>query len=454
MGGVGGRSDGLAEVSTEVQGNRRSLVTGAVMVAAVITTAVVLSGPGNDSTRPSIVRTLSTTDGVYANGAGATTLAGTGVPGFDGDGRSAVKSELDAPAGIAEDRSGDLFIADAGNCRVREVPARTGTSFGRPVHAGDIVTLTGGSCGGGRPDPSPSALAVDAAGDVFIAFGPGAQVDELPATSTTAFGVSTSAGKLTVLAGNGTPGYGGDGGSATQSRLDDPTGLAVDAEGDVLISDTGNCRLRLVAASAGSRFGVNVTVGHIFSVAGSGVCGPAGDGGIALQTQLWDPGALAVDSAGDVLIADQGNRTIRELAAHTGAFFGVPLTVDHLGTIAGEGSYGPYLIDGLSAVGETAEINFPTALALNANGDLYIADGDMHAIRFVASSATTLLGERTSPDDMYTAAGAMSTTVLHDKTTWIQTHLLDPTGLALSSGDRLIYSDAGADVVRELPSDG
>jgi DNA-binding beta-propeller fold protein YncE len=423
------------------------------MIAAVVLTAVVLSGPENHGPRPSIVKTLAASDDVYARGAGATTLAGTGVPGFNGDGRSAVESELDAPAGISEDRSGDLFIADAGNCRVREVPATTGTSFGRPVHAGDIVTLTGGSCGGGRPDPSPSALAVDAAGDLFIAFGPDARVDELPARSTATFGVAMTAGKLAVIAGSGSPGYSGDGGLAPQSRLDDPTGLAVDAEGDVLISDTGNCRLRLVAAGGGSRFGVTVAVGHIYTVAGSGICGSAGDGGTALQAQLWDPGALAVDPAGDVLIADQGNRTIRELAAHSGTFFGVPLTVDHLGTIAGEGSYGPYLIDGLSAVGETAEINFPTAIALDANGNLYIADGDMHAIRFVASTATILLGVTTKPDDMYTAAGAMSTTVLHDKTTWIQTHMLDPTGITLSPAGRLIYSDSRADVIRELPAD-
>jgi hypothetical protein len=455
MDGVGGNPDRAAEAAEAESGmgNRRNVVAAAVMVAAFITTIVVLLIPGNNAARPSIVRAASTTDDLYARGPGATTLAGTGVPGFNGDGRSAVDSELDAPAGIVEDGSGDLFIADSGNCRVREVPARTGTSFGRPVHAGVIVTLAGGSCSGKGASPPPSALALDATGDLFIAYGPGARVEELPAKSTAAFGVPMAAGKLALVAGTGSSGYGGDGGPASRSRLDDPTGLAVDADGDLLISDTGNCRLRLVAASGGSRFGVTMVLGRIYTVAGSGICGSAGDGGPALQAQLWDPGALAVDTAGDVLIADQGNRTIRELAGHAGTFFGVPLAADHLGTIVGEGSYGPYLIDGISALGETAEINFPTAIALDAEGNLYIADGDMHAIRFVPSSITTLLGVTAKPDDMYTAAGAMSTTVLHNKTTWIQTHLLDPSGLVLSSGGRLIYSDAQADVVRELPVD-
>ena len=93
---------------------------------------------------------------------------------------------------------------------------------------------------------------------------------------------------------------------------------------------------------------------------------------------------------------------------HTGSFYGVALAADHLGTVAGEGSYGPYLVDGLSALGETAEINFPTGLALDRAGNLYIADGAMHAIRFVPAVTTTLLGKQAQADDMYTAAGAMS----------------------------------------------
>jgi sugar lactone lactonase YvrE len=349
------------------------------------------------------------------------------------------------------DRSGDLFIADTGNCRVREVPARTGHSFGVPVHAGDIVTIAGGPCTGSKPNPAPAALALDPAGDLFIASSTGARVEELPATTGTQFGIPVTAGRLVTIAGTGVSGYGGDGGPAPHSVLDDPSGLAVDPTGDLLIADTANCRLRLVAASSGTRFGVSVVAGHIYTVAGSGICGSDGGSGPALAAQLWDPGAVAVDSGGNVLFADQGSRSIRLLAATTGRYYGVTVVADHLGTVAGEGSYGPYLVDGLSAVGETAELNFPTALAVDGHGNLSIADGAMHAIRMVPAVTTTLLGKKVTADNLYTAAGAMGTGGLRDGTSWIQTRLLQPAGLTLSTDGALIYSDSQANVVRQLP---
>jgi len=172
----------------------------------------------------------------------------------------------------------------------------------------------------------------------------------------------------------------------------------------------------------------------------------------SVGAELWDPGAVAVDAEGNVVVADQGNRTIRLLAATGGSHYGVPIAAGHLGTVAGEGSYGPYLVDGLSAVGQTAELNFPTAVAVDRSGNLYIADGAMHAIRFVPGGPATLRGAQTQAGDMYTAAGAMGTGPLRTGTTWIQTRLLDPVGLAVSPGGALIYADSQADVVRELPA--
>jgi DNA-binding beta-propeller fold protein YncE len=285
------------------------------------------------------------------------------------------------------------------------------------------------------------ALAIGPAGSLFIAYGSAARVEQL-----------TASGSATTVAGTGVAGYAGDGGPGRDSQLDDPTGLAVDAAGDLLIADTGNCRVRLVAASNGTRFGVPVVRGHIYTVAGTGICGSAGDGGPAVDAEVWDPGALAVDAGGDLLVADQGNRTIRELAARTGTFYGVPIAAGHLGTVAGDGSYGPYLIDGLSAQGIAAELNFPTAIAVDSQGDLYIADGAMHAIRLVPAVAATLLGQPTKAGDMYTVAGAVSTGSLHDVTTWVQTRMLQPAGLALSPDGALVYSDSQVDVVRRLPA--
>lgn len=439
-----------------MRGGRKIGVVVVVVVAVVVVAAVALR-PGHSARSSSTTTSLAATttlpaaDYVFAHAGGATTLAGMGAPGFGGDDGRAVDAELHAPAAIVGDSAGDLFIADAGNCRVREVPARTGVSFGLRVHAGDIVTIAGGPCADPAADPAPSALAVDGAGDLFIAFGAAARVEELPAKDTSRFGVRMTVGKLAVVAGTGVSGLSGDGGPAVRAELADPTGVAVDWTGDLLIADTGNCSLRLVAATSGMRFGVAVVRGDIDAVAGNGICGSAGDGGPALQAELWDPGALAVDREGDVLVADQGNRTIRVLAAHTGRFFGVALAADHLGSIAGEGSYGPYLIDGVAALGVIGEINFPAGIALDDHGNLYIADGEMHTIRFVPATTTMLFAKTALAAHMYTAAGALSTGSLYNKTTWIQTRMLDPTGLEISPGGEVVYSDTDANVVRELP---
>jgi DNA-binding beta-propeller fold protein YncE len=319
------------------------------------------------------------------------------------------------------------------------------------MREGQLVTVVGGSCRDGA-DPPPNAVAVDAAGDLFVAFGSAARIEELPVKGGTAFGMRLTAGRLTDVAGDGTPGFNGDGGGARASQLDDPTGIAMDAWGNLYISDTGNCRLRMVAAITGTQFGTAMAAGHLYTVAGNGICGSSGDGGPSLQAELWDPGALAVGPAGQVFVADQGNRTIRVLAAQTGSNFGVPITAGQLGTVAGAGSYGPYLTDGLPALGVAPEINFPTGIAVDALGDLYIADGDMHAIRFVADSSTHLRASPAQADDMYTAAGAISTGSLRQGTRWVQTRMSEPTGLAVAPGGRLVYSDTTANVVRELPA--
>jgi hypothetical protein len=386
-----------------------------------------------------------------ARSTGSKTLAGNGTPGFNGNRKEAIKASLNAPDAVVEDAVGNLFIADTGNCRVREVPARTGMAFGIPVRAGRMATLVGGSCLDARLNPPPTALAIAPNGNLYIAFAAAARVMVLPARDMSSFGEKLKKGKLTTVAGTGVPGFGGDGGVALKAQLDDPTGIAVDSSGDLLVADTANCRLRLIAATDGARFGTRVVQGQISTVAGNGICGSAGDGGPARHAELWDPGALAMNSAGDVFVADQGNRTIRELTVKGGTYYGVPLEADDLGTVAGEGSYGPYLADGLPAVFETSEINFPTGIAIGGNGNLYIADGAMHAIRMVPASQTMLLGKVAQADDMYTAAGAVSVGTLHHRTVWVQTRLLDPMGLTLGVHGQLIYADMGAAVVRELP---
>ncbi len=407
------------------------------------------SGDGPGGSRPAGQGAI-TLAGAGA-GAGAGTGAGAGAAGFGGDGGPATEARLDAPGALARDPAGDLFIADAGNCRVREVAARAGASYGRSLRAGSIVTVVGGPCTGPRAAPEPSALTLDPAGDLFVAFGSAGRVAELPARSGNELGTEVKAGRLAWVAGSGGNGFGGDGGPASRALLDHPSGLAVDPAGDLLISDSADCRLRLVAATDGTRFGVPVLRGHIYTVAGNGICGSAGDGGAAVDAQLWDPDAIAVDPAGDVIVADQGNRSIRELAAVAGTFYGVGIEANHLGTIVGQGTYSPYVADGLPALGQVSEMNSPSGLALGPGGNLYIADGAMHAIRLVPAETTTLLGRHVQAGDMYTVAGALPAGRSDQRTRWVQTPLAYPVGLVLSGG-RIIYSDRDGNVVRELPA--
>ncbi len=383
-------------------------------------------------------------------GASPVTVAGTGRPGFGGDGGAARNARLDAPGGIAVDGAGDLFVADSGNCRVREVPSRTQVSFGMHLHRGRIVTVFGTSCSSASA-VVPTAVAVDRRGDLFVVSAPENRVYELPVRSGRVFGRTVRAGEPAVVAGTGKPGDRGDGMRATAATLEHPEGIAVDGAGDVLISDTGGCRVRMVAGSNGVRFGRPVVGGDIYTVAGTGTCGSGGDGGPALEAELWDPGALAVDAAGDVFIADQGNRTVRVLASHTRTFDGVPVGAGDLGTVVGEGSYGPYLADGLSATSPVGEVNFPSGLAVASNGNLYVTDGYMQVIRMVPSVPTVLHGRLAEPGSLYTVAGARPSGSLSNSTTWVETRMLDPTGIALGPGGRLYYSDSAADVVRELP---
>lgn len=420
---------------------RRRWVRALVVTVSVGAAVVVPTGaraPASAATRP-------------ASTPGPTTLAGTGGRGDGPGGVPAASARFDGPTGLAEDAAGDLFIADTGNCRVREVPARSGMSFGRHVVAGHIVTVAGGPCGGSGAHPEPDALALDDAGDLFIASGPGNRVEELPGRSGESFGVRVTVGVPVTVAGTGAPGFGGDGGPADRSELDDPTGIAVDPQGDLLVADTANCRLRLVAASDGRRYGEAVVAGDIETVAGTTTCGSGGDGGPAAEAQLWDPGALAVDAAGDVAVADQGNRSVRLLASHSASFYGVPLSAGQLGTVAGEGSYGPYLVDGLAATSQVGETDFPTGLAFDSHGDLFIADGALHAIRLLPAADTRVLGRPVVAGDLYLAAGAESVGLFHNRTVWVRTRMVDPAGLVVSTGGGLTYVDSGANLVRHLP---
>ena len=246
---------------------------------------------------------------------------------------------------------------------------------GLHVRPGHAATLAGGSCTGPGRIGHPSGVAVDGHGDVYIAEATAQRVQEVRAGSR---------GVVTV-AGTGTGGFNGDGLAATASELDQPTGVAVDGR---VTFHRRHGQLPGPRAARGrdhDLFGQAVTAGHLFTVAGTGVCGSAGQGGPVRSAQLWNPVAVTLDAAGDLLVADSGDQSVLLAPAGAGgAFYGTAVGAGDLGVVVGgTGSYGPYLADGLPANGPTAELNDPRGLAVGPTGALFVTDGFMHVIRVV-----------------------------------------------------------------------
>ena len=223
------------------------------------------------------------------------TVAGTpGASGYSGDGGPATSAELQHAWGVAVDSAGNLYIADTFNQIIRKVNAASGT----------ITTVAGtpgtsGYSGDGGPATSaelslPYGVAVDSSGNLYIADLGNSLVRKVNASGT-----------ITTVAGTpGTIGYSGDGGPATSAELQYAWGVAVDSAGNLYIADTQNCRIRKVNAS-----------GTITTVAGNGTSGYSGDGGPATSAELSYPYGVAVDSAGNLYIADTQNYRIRKVNA-------------------------------------------------------------------------------------------------------------------------------------------
>ncbi|GCD47380.1 NHL repeat-containing protein [Streptomyces paromomycinus] len=299
------------------------------------------------------------TDGVIS------TIAGTGTYGLSGDGGPATAAQLAQPLGIAVDGAGNVYVAEWANGRVRKVTPQ-----------GIITTLAGGGSGGdgGRAvDASlsyPFAVAVDTAGNVYVTERFGQRVRKI-----------TADGGIHTVAGSGTAGFSGDGGPATAAQLNSPKGLGVDSAGNLYIGDQDNQRLRKVD-----------TRGVITTVAGTGSPGYVRDGGPAADTRVNTPEGSVVDSAGNLYFADGGNHRVRKIR-----------TDGTVVTIAGNGTGG---YEGDEVPADSTTLYFPTTLALDDAGDLYVADGGNQRIRKIvgatrydpaAPAVADLFGEVVSP---------------------------------------------------------
>jgi sugar lactone lactonase YvrE len=280
------------------------------------------------------------------------TIAGTGVEGFGGDSAAATAALLDTPTGVAVDTTGNVYIADSHNHRIRKVSGGTITTIagtGAPGFSGDTGAATAAQLS------LPSAVAVDATGNVYIADTNNQRIRKITGTT------------IATIAGDGEELFAGDGATATAAVLDSPTGVAVDATGNVYIADRHNQRVRMVTPA-----------GTISTIAGSGTASFSGsfsgDGATATAATLAKPSGVSVDAAGNIYVADTDNQRIRQVSGGTVA------------SVAGSGQQG---FGGDSGPATSAILNSPKAVATDASGNLTIADKLNQRLRAAALPTLT-----------------------------------------------------------------
>ena len=272
------------------------------------------------------------------------TIAGTGVAGNSGDGGLAINAQFRAPAGIAMDQNGDIFVVERNNHQIRKIDISTGiittiAGIGTPGNSGN------GGLAINAQLIEPSNVSFDPQGNLYISGGADHGVRRIDMTT----------GIITSVAGIGIDGFSGDGGLATSAAFNRPTGVAWDSSGDLYIADSGNNRIRKVDAQTGI----------VSTFAGTGVSGDTGDGGAAIAAQFSYPSGLKMDKNGNLHICT--HYRIRKIDLGTGI----------ISTVVGTG------IDGFSGDGGlaiNAKINTARQVNFDIEGNIYIAT-DGHRVR-------------------------------------------------------------------------
>ena len=422
-----------------------------------------------------------------------TTVAGIG-PGFSGDGGPAASAQLFNPSGIAVDGSGNLFIADRGNRRIRKVTGHGTITTVAGDGSGHNIWPFGGAAIDGIPATMsqlsrPSSVARDGSGNLFIADTWNNRVRKVARD-----------GVITTIAGTGTPGFSGDGGPATNAQLSYPISLALDNTGSLFVLDVGG-----TGTNGGGRVRKIAPSGTIMTVAGNGSTGLSGDGGPATEAafgSFWECntlcGGIAVDSAGDLYIADVGNARVRKVSAGgtistvagNGGFGysgdGGPATEAQLGytvvgvgiddngnlliategrirkvsadgiisTVAGGGSAAGSAADGGPAT--SAQLSFPYALAFDDVGNLYFTDPGWNVFTGDAGNhPSDHRIRKISPDGIITTiAGTGRQDYTGDGEPAIEATLSGPLGLALDREGNIYVADTFNHAVRVLRPTG
>jgi sugar lactone lactonase YvrE len=332
-------------------------------------------------------------------------VAGTAQTiGDTGDGAVATSAELSYPQGVALDSSGNLYIADTQNSAVREVNAETQV----------ISTLMSNSSAGYSGDGGqatsaqlnePMSIVLDNAGHLYF----------VDSENNVVRKINLQSGIITTFAGNGTQGYTGDGGPATQAAMY-PSGIALDSKGNLYIADPVSNVIRKVSSATGV----------ITTIAGNGTTGFYGDGRAATVAELDYPSQVAVDGEDNLYIADYENSLVRKVTAATGIMSTVVGIPGHSGGSA------------LGSAATSTEIRQPSDLSFDSAGNLYVITWSV-VLKVDAQTKLTSL-----------AAGGGSDNFIMNGVLAVNATLNDPAGIAIDSSGNLYIADTNDDVIRTV----
>ena len=342
-----------------------------------------------------------------------------------------ISSGLSAPIGLVLDSAGDLFIANNTASTVSVMPAASGTIFGVSVTANTLTTIVSGLS-------APSGLVFDSAGDLFISNVGGNSVSVMPIASGTIFGVSVTANTLA---------------SVVSSGLSGPEGLAFNISGDLFIANNSTNKVSAIAPSGGSIFGVAVAANTLASIVTTGLSAPEGlafDAGgdlfisnstannisampaasgtifgvsvtanspATIASGLNGPGALAIDSAGNLYVTNETGNSVDVMPVTSGTIFGVPVTAGILATIVSSG------------------LGQPDGLAFDSAGDLFIANFTANTVSVVPAASGTIFGVSVTANVLSVIASGLS----------------GPAGLSFNSAGDLFIANSTASSISVMP---
>jgi len=390
------------------------------------------------------------------------TVAGGGSALGIASGGANLSAFLGSPLDAVSDASGNVVFADQNNNVIRVAAAATGTFFGHAMTAGHLYTIVGngvdGDIGDGTNKPlttaelsGPSGVALDAQGDIAITDTGNDAVRFVAAAGGLRYGQEMTAGEIYTIAGGGQEGDITPGGSTFSAGLTAPDGVVFDAQGDVIVADTGNDLIRIIPAAARTIFGIAVQPGSIYTLAGNMNYGYTGNGGPgpSAQLQLDIFNGVTVDAKGDVVFSDVDNQVVRMVAANNGTAFGKAVRAGDIYTLAGSGPNDEGF-KGNKKPATKAWLDTPNGVAVDASGNLFISEAVNNIIRMVPAAKGTYNGLAVKAGDIYTVAGDEIPGYAGNGGPATAAKVNDPTGLSFGPSGRLIVCDNGNNVIREI----